>query len=313
MSGVTTSQLTKQFGENVAVDHIDMDVPEGCVFGLLGPNGAGKSTTVRLLSTLLKPTSGTAVVASHDILKAPVKVRESVGILPEEGSHTFYPTLSVLENLRYYARLYGVPEEQIDARIEELLRFMELWERRDDRVGELSTGNRQRLALCRALLHGPRVVLLDEPTASLDPVAAGKVRDLIMDLARTQRYTFFINSHNLAEVQRICDHIAIIDGGKILLTGKTAELRKKLRGKQEFRLRVVGKIDLAEKILSSSSVVEIVKKSVDTLIIRVQDPLENNTAVVKSLIDGGVKIVELAEEEVTLEDIYLQTIRGGTA
>jgi ABC-2 type transport system ATP-binding protein len=218
---VIISRLTKNFDDLTAVDHIELNVPKGSIYGLLGPNGAGKSTTIRLLCTLLRPDDGTATVSGFDVIESPVSVREITGVLPEEGNHTLYQALSVYDNLDYFARLYDVPEDEIPARIEELLTFMELWERKDDPAGELSTGNRQRLALCRALLHKPKVLLLDEPTATLDPVAAKKVRELILSLSEKYGQTFFINSHNLTEVQRICDRIAIIDEGKILLSGDT--------------------------------------------------------------------------------------------
>jgi ABC-2 type transport system ATP-binding protein len=308
---VAISGLTKNFDEIVAVDNMDLSIPRGTIFGLLGPNGAGKSTTIRLLCTLLRPTSGTAVVAGHDILQEPVEVRRVTGVLPEEGNHTLYPTLTAYENLLYFARLYDVLEEEIGPRIAELLEFMELWDRKDDKAGELSTGNRQRLALCRALLHRPAVLLLDEPTSALDPVAAKRVRELIMSLSKKYGQTFFVNSHNLAEVQRMCDRIAIIEKGKVLLTGGTTELRSKLHAKQEFRIRVASDIESAEKITKSVNYVEGVEKEVDTLLVKINDPTENNSKLMKSLIDAGIKIVEFAEEETTLEDLYLQTITGG--
>ena len=311
MEEVAISGLTKNFDEIVAVSNMDLSIPQGTIFGLLGPNGAGKSTTIRLLCTLLRPTSGTAVVAGHDIIEEPVAVRKVTGVLPEEGNHTLYPTLTAYENLLYFARLYDVPEEEIGPRIAELLEFMELWDRKDDKAGELSTGNRQRLALCRALLHRPAVLLLDEPTSALDPVAAKRVRELIMSLSKKYGQTFFVNSHNLAEVQRMCDRIAIIDKGKVLLTGGTSELRSKLHAKEEFRIRVASNIDSAERIVRSVNYVEDVEKEIDTLLVKINDPTENNSKLMKLLIDGGVKIVEFAEEETTLEDLYLQTITGG--
>lgn len=311
MEEVAISGLTKNFDEIVAVSNMDLSIPQGTIFGLLGPNGAGKSTTIRLLCTLLRPTSGTAVVAGHDIIEEPVEVRKVTGVLPEEGNHTLYPTLTAYENLLYFARLYDVPEEEIGPRIAELLEFMELWDRKDDKAGELSTGNRQRLALCRALLHRPAVLLLDEPTSALDPVAAKRVRELIMSLSKKYGQTFFVNSHNLAEVQRMCDRIAIIDKGKVLLTGGTSELRSKLHAKEEFRIRVASNIDSAERIVRSVNYVEDVEKEIDTLLVKINDPTENNSKLMKLLIDGGIKIVEFAEEETTLEDLYLQTITGG--
>jgi len=304
-----TSRLTKRFGDIVAVDHIDLDVPEGSIFGLLGPNGAGKSTTVRLLCTLLRPTEGEAVVAGHNVVEAPVEVRRVVGVLPEEGNHTLYQRMTAYENLEYFAKLYGIPEEEIPRRIEELLRFMDLWERRDDPAGELSSGNRQRLALCRALLHRPKVLLLDEPTASLDPVAAKRVRELILSLSKKYGMTFFINSHNLAEVQRICDRIAIIDQGEILLAGETDDLRSRLKVEQVFRVRVTNDVAKAASVARSAEFVREVSTEADTIVVKIADPSSNNSRLMRMLLDAGVNIVEFSEEEVTLEDLYLSVIR----
>ncbi len=308
---ITTSGLTKNFGDLVAVDHLDLNIPSGTIFGLLGPNGAGKSTTTRLLSTLLRPTDGTATVSEFDIIMEPVRVREVTGVLPEESNHTLYPSLTAYENLEYFARLYDVPEEEIPERIEELLTFMILWDRKDDRAGELSTGNRQRLALCRAILHRPKVLLLDEPTSALDPIAAKRVRELILELSKKYKQTFLINSHNLPEVQRVCDRIAIIDEGKILLQGKTQELRSKLLAKQQFRIQIVGDIDKAGSIAKSMNFVEDIKQEVDSILVTIEDPTENNSSLMQELLTQGIKIVEFAEEEATLEDLYLEVVKGG--
>ncbi|MGY5860134.1 MAG: ABC transporter ATP-binding protein [Candidatus Thorarchaeota archaeon] len=311
MNEIKISGLTKNFGDLVAVDHMDLEIPAGTIFGLLGPNGAGKSTTTRLLSTLLRPTDGTATVSEFDIIADPVRVREVTGVMPEESNHTVYPGMTAYANLEYFARLYDVPENEIPGRIEELLIFMELWERKDDKAGELSTGNRQRLALCRAILHRPKVLLLDEPTSALDPLAAKRVRELILELSKTYKQTFLINSHNLPEVQRVCDRIAIIDEGKILLQGKTQELRSKLLSKQEFRIRIVGDIEKAGSIAKSMAFVEAVKEEVDSIIVTIEDPTENNSTLMQNMLSQGIKIVEFAEEEATLEDLYLEVVKGG--
>ncbi|MHA2024624.1 MAG: ATP-binding cassette domain-containing protein [Candidatus Thorarchaeota archaeon] len=311
MDDITTTGLTKNFGELVAVDQMDLNIPSGTIFGLLGPNGAGKSTTTRLLSTLLRPTDGTATVSEFDIIMEPVRVREVTGVLPEEANHTLYPSLTAYENLEYFARLYDVPEEEIPERIEELLTFMVLWDRKDDPAGELSTGNRQRLALCRAILHRPKVLLLDEPTSALDPIAAKRVRELILELSKKYKQTFLINSHNLPEVQRVCDRIAIIDEGKILLQGKTQELRSKLLAKQQFRIRIVGDVDKASSIAKSMNFVEDIKQEVDSILVTIEDPTENNSSLMQNLLTQGIKIVEFAEEEASLEDLYLEVVKGG--
>ncbi|RDE14139.1 MAG: multidrug ABC transporter ATP-binding protein [Candidatus Thorarchaeota archaeon] len=303
--------LTKRFDDLTAVDHIDLNVPEGSIYGLLGPNGAGKSTTLRLLCTLLRPDEGTASVGGFDIIESPVKIREITGVLPEEGNHTLYQTLSSYENLEYFGKLYDIPEDEIPSRIEELLSFMGLWERKDDPAGELSTGNRQRLALCRALLHRPKVLLLDEPTSALDPIAAKRVRELILSLAEKYKQTFFINSHNLAEVQRICDSIAIIDEGKILLSGNTKELRSRLQASQSYRIRVANDLEGALLVAKSMDFVKSVDKEVDSITVTIEDPDSNNSFLMQSLLSKGIKIIEFAEEEATLEDLYLDVIKGG--
>lgn len=313
LDDVTISGLTKRFGNLVAVDHMELSIPSGTIFGLLGPNGAGKSTTTRLLSTLLRPTEGTAVVCEFDIIENPVEVREITGVLPEEGNHTIYPALTAYENLMYFAKLYDVHEDEIPDRIEELLTFMGLWDRKDDKAGELSTGNRQRLALCRAILHRPKVLLLDEPTSALDPIAAKRVRELILNLSKQYGQTFFINSHNLPEVQRVCDRIAIIDEGKILLHGQTQELRSKLLAKQAFRVRIVGDIEKAGTIARSMNFVEDVVEEVDSILVTINDPTANNSTLMQSLLSDGIKIVEFAEEEATLEDLYLEVVKGRDA
>ncbi|MBY8996596.1 MAG: ABC transporter ATP-binding protein [Candidatus Thorarchaeota archaeon] len=311
MNEITIFGLTKNFGELVAVDHMDLNIPGGTIFGLLGPNGAGKSTTTRLLSTLLQPTDGTARVSEFDIIQEPVRVREITGVLPEESNRTVYPGMTAYENLEYFARLYDVPEEEIPARIEELLTFMDLWDRKDDKAGELSTGNRQRVALCRAILHRPTVLLLDEPTSSLDPLAAKRVRELILELSKKYKQTFLINSHNLPEVQRVCNRIAIIDEGKVLLQGKTQELRSQLLSKQKFRIRIVGDIEKASSIAKSMNFVEAVKEEVDSILVTIEDPTENNSSLMQNMLSQGIKIVEFAEEEATLEDLYLEVVKGG--
>ncbi|RDE12207.1 MAG: multidrug ABC transporter ATP-binding protein [Candidatus Thorarchaeota archaeon] len=311
MDEVIIEDLTKRFDDLTAVDHIELNVPEGSIYGLLGPNGAGKSTTIRLLCTLLKPSEGTASVGGFDIIESPVSVREIIGVMPEESNHTLYPAMSTYENLEYFGKLYGIPEAEIPERIEELLSFMGLWERKDDPAGELSTGNRQRLALCRALLHRPRVILLDEPTSALDPIAAKRVRELILSLAEKYRQTFFINSHNLAEVQRICDRIAIIDKGRILLSGKTKELQSKLQASQNFTIRVTDDLEKALSIAKSMKFVTSAEKEVDSLQVTIEDPMGNNSTLMKSLLSHGVNIIEFAEQEATLEDLYLGVINGG--
>jgi len=216
--------LTKRFGEFTAVDHVSFEVGNGKVFGLLGPNGAGKTTTMRLLSTLLKPTSGTATVAGHDLLREPQKVRASIGVLPEDTG--LYDRLTPREHLLYYGRLHRIPEDLLRKRGDELLDIMELKDRANTKVGDFSKGMKQKVALLRAFIHDPPVLLLDEPTAGLDVMSARSIQGFV-ERFRKEGKAIMISTHNMTEAQKLCDRVAIIDHAKIVAAGTVAELQKR--------------------------------------------------------------------------------------
>jgi sodium transport system ATP-binding protein len=216
--------LTKRFGEFIAVDHVSFEVGNGEVFGLLGPNGAGKTTTMRLLSTLLKPTSGTATVAGHDLLREPQKVRASIGVLPEDTG--LYDRLTPREHLLYYGRLHRMPEDVLRKRGDELLDIMELKDRANTKVGDFSKGMKQKVALLRAFIHDPPVLLLDEPTAGLDVMSARSIQGFV-ERFRKEGKAIMISTHNMTEAQKLCDRLAIIDHARIVAVGTVAELQKK--------------------------------------------------------------------------------------
>ncbi len=221
---IQCESLTKRFGEFTAVDHVSFKVGNGEVFGLLGPNGAGKTTTMRLLSTLLKPTSGTATVAGHDLLREPQKVRASIGVLPEDTG--LYDRLTPREHLLYYGRLHRMPEDVLKKRGDELLDIMELKDRANTKVGDFSKGMKQKVALLRAFIHDPPVLLLDEPTAGLDVMSARSIQGFV-DRFRKEGKAIMISTHNMTEAQKLCDRVAIIDHAKIVAIGTVAELQKK--------------------------------------------------------------------------------------
>ena len=221
---IQCESLTKRFGEFTAVDHVSFEVGNGEVFGLLGPNGAGKTTTMRLLSTLLKPTSGTATVAGHDLLREPQKVRASIGVLPEDTG--LYDRLTPREHLLYYGRLHRMPEDVLRKRGDELLDIMELKDRANTKVGDFSKGMKQKVALLRAFIHDPPVLLLDEPTAGLDVMSARSIQGFV-ERFRKEGKAIMISTHNMTEAQKLCDRLAIIDHAKIVAVGTVAELQKK--------------------------------------------------------------------------------------
>jgi ABC-2 type transport system ATP-binding protein len=220
---IDTTELTRQFGNLTAVDHIYLRVPYGEIFGLLGANGAGKSTVIKMLTTLLPPTSGTAEVGGHDIIQSPGKVRRSIGyvsqLLSADGALTGF------ENLRLSAKLYGLPKEERENRIENALEFMGLVDSSRNLVRTYSGGMIRRLELAQAMLHRPAILFLDEPTIGLDPVARHTVWDRLQDLRRDQGMTVLITTHDMEEAETLCDNLAILHRGKISVVGKPAELR----------------------------------------------------------------------------------------
>ncbi len=221
---IQCDSLTKRFGEFTAVDQVSFEVSNGEVFGLLGPNGAGKTTTMRLLSTLLKPTSGTATVAGYDLLREPQKVRASIGVLPEDTG--LYDRLTPREHLLYYGKLHRMPEDVLRKRSDELLDIMELDDRANTKVGDFSKGMKQKVALLRAFIHDPPVLLLDEPTAGLDVMSARSIHGFV-ERFRKEGKAIMISTHNMTEAQKLCDRIAIMDHARIVAVGTVRELQEK--------------------------------------------------------------------------------------
>jgi len=216
--------LTKRFGKLLAVDHIDFSVTRGEIFGLLGPNGAGKTTTLRMLCTLLKPTDGTAVVNGFDVRRQPLDVRKSIGVLPEDAG--LYDRLSPVEHMLYYGRLHGMGDGDIRKRAEHLLQRVELLDRASEKVGTFSKGMKQKVALLRAFIHNPPVLLLDEPTAGLDVASARSIRDYMLS-EKKEGKAVVLSTHNMTEAQKLCDRLAIINHGRIVGLGTVEELTAK--------------------------------------------------------------------------------------
>lgn len=227
MAVIETRGLTKRYGRVVAVEDLNLAVEEGEVFGLLGPNGSGKTTTILMLLGLTEPTAGEARVLGLDPMREPLKVKARVGYLPDQVG--FYGELTAWENLRYTARLLGLPEAEAKGRIEEVLRRMGLWEVRDRRVSAFSRGMRQRLGLAEVLLKRPRVAILDEPTLGLDPEAAREFLGLIKGL-KAEGITVLLSSHLLHQVQEICDRVGLFHKGRLALLGTVEALAQQVLG-----------------------------------------------------------------------------------
>lgn len=224
-------QLTKRYGDKAAVDEVSLDVFGGEIFGFLGPNGAGKTTTIKAIVGLLKPTSGTVRVAGYDVQLQPIGAKAASGYVPDEPS--LYPKLTGRELLRFVGDLFGVPGAQVERRVEEMLRLFDLTQAADDTIDSYSHGMRQKTSLAAALVHDPKVLVLDEPTVGLDPKSARLIKDILRQLA-TRGAAVFLSTHILEIAERMCDRIGIIHQGRLVASGTMDELRAV--GKGESRL-----------------------------------------------------------------------------
>jgi len=227
-SMIEVKNLTKKFGDFTAVDNISFDVKKSEVFGLLGPNGAGKTTTIRMLSTLSRPTDGTATIGGYDIVKKDSKVRQLIGLVSEKM--IMYDRLTAEENLRFFGKLYSIPKSTLNERIDELLKLVQLTKWKDQKVGTFSTGMKQRMNVVRALLNMPKVLFLDEPTLGLDPQSTVEVREFIKKINKENETTIILTTHMMNEADILCDRIGIIDHGKIAALDTPTNLKNSISG-----------------------------------------------------------------------------------
>lgn len=307
---IKTQGLTKVFkigkkGETelVAVDDLSLEVESGEVFGFLGPNGAGKTTTVRMLTGLIRPSSGSAQVAGFELGEDDTNIRRNVGILTE--SPGMYERLTAEKNLTIFANLYDVPD--IEKSVNKYLSMLNLWERRHDAVGSFSKGMRQKLAVARALIHEPRILFLDEPTTGLDPEASKTVRDFVEELKNEGR-TIFMTTHNLDEAERLCDRVGIFQQ-RLLTVDSPSNLREKMFGRKVvFHLSEVKPewIDLVTNIAGAGNVEAVDNK----LVISLQDPEASNPEIIKALVMAGAQLRFVGEIRHSLEQIYLEMVKS---
>jgi ABC-2 type transport system ATP-binding protein len=300
---ITTQNLSKKFDTTLAVDNLNLEVSEGEVFGFLGPNGAGKTTTVRMLTSLIGPTSGSALVNGYQIGKQDTEIRRSVGILTEAPG--MYDNLSAEFNLEIYANLYEVKDPK--GQVEKYLRMLGLWDRRQDEAGTFSKGMKQKLAIARALLHEPTILFLDEPTAALDPEASHLVHDFISELRKEGR-TIFLCTHNLDEADRLCDRVGVFKT-HLLVVDTPSNLRAQLFGR-----RVVFHLAASnETIAASIQALPFVREAKiyeNKLIVNLEDPEAHNPEIIRVLVGAGVDIQFVGELRHSLEDVYLQLVKN---
>ncbi|MCC6187894.1 MAG: ABC transporter ATP-binding protein [Anaerolineales bacterium] len=300
--------LSKRFDSFLAVDNVSLSVRSGEVMALLGPNGAGKTTTVRMLTSTLRPTSGWARVAGYDVVGQAAQVRRSVGVLTEH--HGLYLRMRSEEYLDFFGQLYGLPPAECRARAEALLERFGMREAAGRRLGEYSKGMRQKLALIRAMLHDPPVLLLDEPTSAMDPLSARIVRDAIAALRSEQR-AVILCTHNLAEAEQLADHIAVIRRGRLVAQGTPAGLKRQWLGPALVELRTAQPLNGGAAALND--LIKLDSSGANWLRYFADQPEAINPRVLQRLAERQVPVVSLAEVPRSLEDVYLQVVTAADA
>jgi ABC-2 type transport system ATP-binding protein len=301
---IATQDLSKKFDEFLAVDGVTLNIEAGEVLALLGPNGAGKTTTIRMLTSILRPTRGWARVAGHDVVEYPSEVRASVGVLTEQ--HGLYGRMPVDDYLDFFGQIYGMSAAARKARIDHLLEMFSLGGDRHRKIAEYSKGMRQKLALARALLHNPKILLLDEPTSAMDPESARLVRDSIAAL-RSDKRTIVICTHNLGEAEELADQIAIIRRGKIIAKGSPSSLKQMLLGSEEFVLRSAAPLNGIPEIPGEARVLS---QGPDWIRYSTDSPEQVNPLILRSFLDRDIPVVSLQGSPRSLEDVYLQAINA---
>ena len=303
---IDVKNLTKNFGEFTAVDHISFDVKESEIFGLLGPNGAGKTTIIRMLSTLTRPTDGTATIGGYDIVKQDNKVRQLIGLVSEKM--IMYDRLTAKENLKFFGKLYNIPKITLNERIGELLELVQLTKWKDSKVGTFSTGMRQRMNVVRALLNMPKVLFLDEPTLGLDPQSTVEVREFIRKINKENKTTIILTTHMMNEAERLCDRIGIMDNGKIAALDTSTNLKKLVSGDDATVLKLEIP-NLSKKMLTKMKSLDCAKSVSQSNASHVKIQVMGDKAfdnIIDAVRAEKGKINSVENLQPTLEDVFLQ-------
>ena len=304
MNAIQTNQLSRSFGTLKAVDRLTLEVQRGTVFGFLGPNGSGKTTTIRLLLGLLDADGGQAQVLNFDVRRQADEVRTRSGALLEH--HGLYERLSAADNLDYYGRIWHMSSTEREQRIRELLDPVGLYERRNEPIGRWSRGMKQKLAVARTLMHRPELVFLDEPTAGLDPVASAALREDLEMLASREGVTIFLTTHNLAEAEKLCNQVGVINHGQLLALGSPTDLRSRTSAP---RLYVTGQGFSSQVIdgLRENALVSRIQRHNGQVVMDLND-MTRSHEIVTQLVGVGVQIDEVRKERADLEDVFLRLV-----
>jgi ABC-2 type transport system ATP-binding protein len=316
---ITVQQLTKRYARNVAVDHISFEVGKGQIVGFLGPNGAGKTTTMRMLTCFLPPTSGSATVAGFDVLENPLEVKRRIGYLPE--TPPLYPEMRTTEYLAFVGKIKGLRGPELTKRIDYVLGRCAVADVKDKVLGKLSKGYRQRVGLAQAIIHNPDVLILDEPTAGLDPKQINETRDLIKSLAGD--HTIILSTHILPEVEQTCQQVIIINKGKLVATDSVNNLQNRARGGGSVLVEVAGRngvLDFAlvqQRLGQVAGVSRVLAKDTQdnraVLEVESQPGHSIRGDLARAVVESGWDLNELRTASVSLEEIFLQLTSADAA
>jgi len=301
--------LTKRYGSFTALDHLNLTLEEGVVFGFVGANGAGKSTTFSILATLLSPTSGDALINGKSVIKEPKEVRKQIGYMPDFFG--VYDQLKVDEYLDFYGASYGIGAAERKVLIPQLLELVNLTSKRYEYVDLLSRGMKQRLCLARALIHDPKVLILDEPASGLDPRARVEMRDILRNL-KSMGKTILISSHILPELAEMCDEIGVIDNGKLIAHGNVSSIQAQLQGEKRIVIKVTDRVNEVRAFLEEDPLIS----SIDVIDNRMEIAFNyrgtdaDQVALLKKAMLANLPIYALSEEEKDLEDVFMAITKG---
>jgi ABC-2 type transport system ATP-binding protein len=310
---IETRDLVMRYERKLtAVNNLSLSVPRGAIYGFVGPNGAGKTSTMRILTTLMMPTSGHAYVSGYEVTKNPRDVRRAIGYMPDFFG--VYDDMKVWEYLDFFAACYEIPERDRPGLINDLLELVDLSQRREDMVDKLSRGMKQRLCLARTLVHDPQVLILDEPASGLDPRARVEIRELMVELARMGK-TIFFSSHILADVEEICTHIGIIEKGQIVIQGAMEQIRRQLMPNREVVITLLDRADEAKLTLGAlPGVINVADLPDDAGKKRIRVDFTGDDALLSTMVQTlaakGIPAINFAEQSHDLEQVFMRVTKA---
>src|SRR6478672_7762807 len=303
-NAIEVDHIVKKYGEFTAVDDVSFNVKEEEIFGLLGPNGAGKSTLIRMMTTIIPITAGSARIAGHDVSKEPDSVRRTIGVIPQALTSDL--DLTIEENLNIYAKLYDVPSKKRKAAIDELLELVDLTKWRSAQTKTLSGGMRRRLEIARGLVHSPRIFFLDEPTTGLDPVSRVAVWEMLTNIKRNRKLTILITTHYMDEADRLCDRIAIVDHGKLVALDSPTALKASVPGSNVIEVQFNNaSSDWEQRLNTLSGVTSIKHEGAGMYRILTSDGSRTTTELVEMAVHAGVAVKSLSVQNTTLDDVFV--------